>query len=251
MKTEELFYPDFQVVVGPYVLQRGVTFACYSDPKTPYDWCKINFTEEFQGSIQVEAKAEVEIYAGYSGSLQPIFKGVIEKTYNKAGAKDEILAKDFNIKLSAAKVSNTFLDVTPQELVQYGLLEAGISDYELSKEVFPIRPVVSVIQKPVVDFLKEINFLWQLDIKNYFQLGKFFWGIEPEQKEVYIFEYGSNIISLTRGSGYWVMLTACVPFIGHSQMIEVNHPYINGEYQVKRASHFVNEDGWLRTKLWF
>ena len=34
-------------------------------------------------------------------------------------------------------------------------------------------------------------------------------------------------------------------------MIEVNHPYINGEYKVKRASHFVNEDGWLRTKLWF
>ena len=176
MKTEELFYPDFQVVVGPYVLQRGVTFACYSDPKTPYDWCKINFTEEFQGSIQVDAKAEVEIYAGYSGSLQPIFKGVIEKTYNKAGAKDEILAKDFNIKLSAAKVSNTFLDVTPQELVQYGLLEAGISDYELSKEVFPIRPVVSVIQKPVVDFLKEINFFMATGHKELLPVGKILLG---------------------------------------------------------------------------
>lgn len=176
MKTEELFYPDFLVVVGPYVLQRGVTFACYSDPETPYDWCKIKFTEEFQGSIQVDAKAEVEIYAGYAGKLQPIYKGIVEKPYNMAGAKDEILAKDFSIKLTTVKVSNTFLDVTPQELVQFGLQKAGIAEYELSKEVFPIKPVVSVIQKPVVDFLKEINFLWQLDIKNYFSVGKILLG---------------------------------------------------------------------------
>lgn len=74
MKTEELFYPDFLVVVGPYVLQRGVTFACYSDPETPYDWCKIKFTEEFQGSIQVDAKAEVEIYAAMPGSCSQYIK---------------------------------------------------------------------------------------------------------------------------------------------------------------------------------
>ena len=251
MKTEVLFYPDFQVLIGPYILQRGITFMCYSDPQKPYDWCKISFTEEFQGSIQVNDKADVEIYAGYSGSMVPIFKGIVEKAYNMAGAKDEILAKDYSIKLAETKVSNTFLDVTPQELVEFGLLKAGIHDYELAEEIYPLKPVVSIIQKSVVDFLKEINSLWKVDIKSYFRLGKFYWGIEPDQEDVYIFEYGSNIISLTRSSGYWVMLTMCVPFIGHSQMIEIDHPYISGEFQIKRSCHFINEDGWLRTKLWF
>ena len=35
MRTEELFYPELQVVIGPYVLQEGITFTSYSDPKTP------------------------------------------------------------------------------------------------------------------------------------------------------------------------------------------------------------------------
>lgn len=251
MRTEELFYPELQVVIGSYVLQEGITFASYSDPKTPYDWCRILFTEEFQGSIQVAEKEEVEVYAGYGGSQQLFFKGLVAKNYNQAGAKDEILVKDYSLKLAETKVTNTFLDVSPQELVQYGLQEAGILEYELSTQVYRPKAVVSVVQKTVVEFLKEINALWNIQADSYFQLGKFYWGMEPEQQEIYVFEYGSNIISLTRESGFWVLLTVSVPFIGHSQLIEVEHPNISGEFLVSRVSCFVNEDGWLRTKIWF
>lgn len=251
MRTEELFYPELQVVIGPYVLQEGITFTSYSDPKTPYDWCRILFTEEFQGSIQVEEKAEVEVYAGYGGSLQLFFKGLVAKNYNQAGAKDEILVKDYSLKLAETKVTNTFLDVSPQELVQYSLQEAGIIEYELTDQVYRPKGVVSVIQKTVVEFLKEINALWNIQADSYFQLGKFYWGMEPEQQDIYVFEYGSNIISLTRENSFWVLLTVSVPFIGHSQLIEVEHPYVSGEFLVSRVSCFVNEDGWLRTKIWF
>ena len=251
MRTEELFYPELQVIIGPYILQEGITFASYSDPKTPYDWCRILFTEEFQGSIQAEEKAEVEVYAGYNGNLQLFFKGLVAKNYNQAGAKDEILVKDYSLKLAETKVTNTFLDVSPQELVQYGLQEAGIMDYELSDQVYRTKAVVSVVQKTVVEFLKEINALWGIQADSYFQLGKFYWGMVPEQSEIYLFEYGSNIISISRESGFWVLLTVCVPFIGHSQIIEVDHPFVNGEFTVSRVSNFVNEDGWLRTKIWF
>lgn len=251
MRTEELFYPELQVVMGPYILQEGITFASYSDPKTPYDWCRIVFTEDFQECIQVEENAEVEVYAGYGGSLQLFFKGLVAKSYNHAGAKDEILVKDYSLKLAKTKVTNTFLEVSPQELVQYGLQEAGITEYELSGQIYRPKAVVSIVQKTVVDFLKEINALWGIQMDSYFQLGKFYWGLAPEQQEIYIFEYGSNIISLTRESGFWVLLTVSVPFIGHSQLIEVVHPYVNGEFLVRRVSCYVNEDGWLRTKIWF
>ena len=90
MKTEVLFYPDFQVLIGPYILQRGITFMCYSDPQKPYDWCKISFTEEFQGSIQVNDKADVEIYAGYSGSMVPIFKGIVAVSYTHLSQPDPL-----------------------------------------------------------------------------------------------------------------------------------------------------------------
>ena len=152
------------------------------------------------------------------------------KNYNQAGAKDEILVKDYSLKLAETKVTNTFLDVSPQELVQYSLQEAGIIEYELTDQVYRPKGVVSVIQKTVVEFLKEINALWNIQADSYFQLGKFYWGMEPEQQEIYVFEYGSNIISLTRENSFWVLLTVSVPFIGHSQLIEVEHPYVSGEF---------------------
>ena len=204
MRTEELFYPELQVVIGPYVLQEGITFTSYSDPKTPYDWCRILFTEEFQGSIQVEEKAEVEVYAGYGGSLQLFFKGLVAKNYNQAGAKDEILVKDYSLKLAETKVTNTFLDVSPQELVQYSLQEAGIIEYELTDQVYRPKGVVSVIQKTVVEFLKEINALWNIQADSYFQLGKFYWGMEPEQ-QYYIADQGKQLLGITHSECpiYW------------------------------------------------
>jgi hypothetical protein len=47
--------------------------------------------------------------------------------------------------------------------------------------------------------------------------------MKPEQEKVYTFEYGVNILGLTRAGGEWELETVSAPFVKHSHEIVVNH----------------------------
>lgn len=251
MKTQNLFYPVQQAAIGEYLLQTGISIEVFSDKKYLYDWARIRFTRQFNGYLSLKRGEEAGISMGYDGQLQTIFKGVVAKQYNQATYKDEILIKDYTLKLEDAKISGTFLDVTPQDLIQQGMSAAGISSVHLSEEMYLAKKKVAVREKPVSEFLMEIDGLWGIQTVKSFLLGEFYWNVKPEQEEMYVFEYGNNIISLIRERNLWKLETVAVPAVQHSCKIKVTHPEISGVFEVDKVIFSSDDRGFVRTKIYF
>lgn len=193
----------------------------------------------------------MSIYLGYSGIMEEVFTGYVSSPYNQAQGKNEILAKDEMQRLEEVTISETFLDVTPQEIVRYLLEVAGISNFQISQEVYQPKKVVPVAQKNGIQVLEEIRRLWQIQKRFYFSGGVFYWCTDPEQKQTYLFEYGSNIIRLERSMGSWELETVSMPFIHHSQTIKIIHPAYTGSALVKKVLFKTNDAGFIRTYITF
>ena len=224
----ELFYPGIGVQIGAYSIKKGIEIETCSDAESYFDWAKIRFTDPYQTQIGIAKGDEMSIYLGYSGIMEEVFTGYVSSPYNRAQGKNEILAKDEMQRLEGVTISETFLDVTPQEIVRYLLEVAGISNFQISQEVYQPKKVVPVAQKNGIQVLEEIRRLWQIQKRFYFSGGVFYWCTNPEQKQTYLFEYGSNIIRLERSMGSWELETVSMPFIHHSQTIKVIHPAYTG-----------------------
>ena len=133
----------------------------------------------------------------------------------------------------------------------YLLEVAGISNFQISQEVYQPKKVVPVAQKNGIQVLEEIRRLWQIQKRFYFSGGVFYWCTNPEQKQTYLFEYGSNIIRLERSMGSWELETVSMPFIHHSQTIKVIHPAYTGSALVKKVLFKTNDAGFIRTYITF
>ena len=247
----ELFYPGIGVQIGAYSIKKGIEIETCSDAESYFDWAKIRFTDPYQTQIGIAKGDEMSIYLGYSGIMEEVFTGYVSSPYNRAQGKNEILAKDEMQRLEGVTISETFLDVTPQEIVRYLLEVAGISNFQISQEVYQPKKVVPVAQKNGIQVLEEIRRLWQIQKRFYFSGGVFYWGTNPEQKQTYLFEYGSNIIRLERSMGSWELETVSMPFIHHSQTIKVIHPAYTGSALVKKVLFKTNDAGFIRTYITF
>ena len=246
----ELFYPGIGVQIGAYSIKKGIEIETCSDAESYFDWAKIRFTDPYQTQIGIAKGDEMSIYLGYSGIMEEVFTGYVSSPYNRAQGKNEILAKDEMQRLEGVTISETFLDVTPQEIVRYLLEVAGISNFQISQEVYQPKKVVPVAQKNGIQVLEEIRRLWQIQKRFYFG-GVFYWCTNPEQKQTYLFEYGSNIIRLERSMGSWELETVSMPFIHHSQTIKVIHPAYTGSALVKKVLFKTNDAGFIRTYITF
>ena len=247
----ELFYPGIGVQIGAYSIKKGIEIETCSDAESYFDWAKIRFTDPYQTQIGIAKGDEMSIYLGYSGIMEEVFTGYVSSPYNRAQGKNEILAKDEMQRLEGVTISETFLDVTPQEIVRYLLEVAGISNFQISQEVYQPKKVVPVAQKNGIQVLEEIRRLWQIQKRFYFSGGVFYWCTNPEQKQTYLFEYGSNIIRLERSMGSWELETVSMPFIHHSQTIKVIHPAYTGNALVKKVLFKTNDAGFIRTYITF
>lgn len=247
----ELFYPGIGVQIGAYSIKKGIEIETCSDAESYFDWARIRFTDPYQTQIGITKGDEMSIYLGYSGIMEEVFTGYVSSPYNRAQGKNEILAKDEMQRLEEVTISETFLDVTPQEIVRYLLEVAGISNFQISQEVYQPKKVVPVAQKNGIQVLEEIRRLWQIQKRFYFSGGVFYWCTDPEQKQTYLFEYGSNIIRLERSMGSWELETVSMPFIHHSQTIKVIHPAYTGSALVKKVLFKTNDAGFIRTYITF
>lgn len=247
----ELFYPGIGVQIGAYSIKKGIEIETCSDAESYFDWARIRFTDPYQTQIGITKGDEMSIYLGYSGIMEEVFTGYVSSPYNRAQGKNEILAKDEMQRLEEVTISETFLDVTPQEIVRYLLEVAGISNFQISQEVYQPKKVVPVAQKNGIQVLEEIRRLWQIQKRFYFSGGVFYWCTDPEQKQTYLFEYGSNIIRLERSMGSWELETVSMPFIHHSQTIKIIHPAYTGSALVKKVLFKTNDAGFIRTYITF
>ena len=171
MESEELFYPEISVAIGSYALQKGVEVEVYSDQNSYFDWAKIRFTPQFQENISVKKKEPGTVMLGYNRVLDTVFEGYVTGPYSGGGYMDEIVLKDKMLLLEETIISNTFLDVTPQEIISYCLAQAGVTETKLSAEIYQPRSVVSIAQKTSLRSLRRSTQYGALKINSFFRVA--------------------------------------------------------------------------------
>ncbi len=251
METLELFYPQIAARAGPYTLDAGIEFEIFSAKSSYFDWAKIRFTEQFQPEISLARKDPAAIELGYDGIMEEVFTGFVTCPYNKGSGVDEITLKDEMLRLEDTQINNTFLDATPQEVISYILTQAGVDKKKLSVQHFPTRKKLPIRQMSGVQAINVVNAAWNTKKRFFFSGGIFYWGENPEQQKIYTFEYGVNIINLTRLGGVWELETVSAPFVRHSHKINIIHPKIGGEQEVIKVVSATNDEGFIRTKIYF
>ncbi|WP_249725585.1 serine/arginine repetitive matrix protein 2 [Paenibacillus dendritiformis] len=246
----DLFYPEIRVTIEEYELQEGIEIEVYSSADSYFDWAKVRFTEQFQDKLSISRKAPASIELGYDGEFHDVFEGYVVSPYSSAN-QNEIILKDGMILLEETIVSNTFLDVTPQEMLNYLLGKAGISNSVLSPKMFPKKARLPILQKTALAVIEDIRSIWKAQMPFFFSGNVFYWGEQPEQPLIYEFVYAENIISLERSGGAWELETVSVPFVRHSHVIRVQHPKVSGEFAVKKVVFSTSATGFIRTRIYF
>lgn len=251
METIELFYPQLAARAGPYTFEQGIEVEVYSAKSSYFDWAKIRFTGEYQPKITLARKDPAAIALGYNGVMEEVFTGYVSAPYNGGGYSNEITLKDEMLLLEETQINNTFLDTNPQEMLAYLLGKAGVSKMKLSPEGYPERKRLPIRQMSVIQAINAIHAAWGIKKPFFFSGGVFYWGEAPEQEKVYTFEHGVNILTLAREGGVWALETVSAPFVRHSHKINVIHPQISGEVEVVKVVSTTNDEGFLRTHIYF
>lgn len=247
----DLFYPEINAEIGLYGLSDGIEIEVYSSADSYFDWAKVRFTEQFQDNISIPRREPALIELGYDGSFEEVFQGYVVSPYNTGGSQDEIILKDAMILLEETMITNTFLQVTPQEILTFCLNKAGITDIRITSKMYPKKSIVPIVRKNVISVIETIQSVWKIKEPFFFSSGVFYWGERPEQSKVYEFEYAENIISLERSGGLWELETISAPFIRHSHKIMVVHPKVSGEYEVQKVVFSTEATGFIRTRIYF
>lgn len=250
MKTQELFYPEISVSLGNYVLDAGIEIQVYSDRNSYFDFATVKFTKQYAPALSVSKKDKTAISLGYNGFFDSVFEGYVSGDYS-ANVGDEIQMKDEMLLLEETEVNNTFLDATPQEMIEYFLSQAGVQKMKLTSQFYPAKARVPIRKMSALQAIHQVHSIWGIQLNFFFSDGTFYWGEEPEQKKVYKFQYGVNILRLTRMDGSWELETVSAPFVKHSHVIQVEHPDFTGTAKVSKVVFSTNDAGFIRTHIYF
>ena len=251
METLELFYPRITAQAGGYTFQQGIEIEVSSARDSRMDWAKIRFTDRFKPEISISRLEPATILLGYGGAFDEVFTGYVAKPYSTGSSANEIVLRDPMLLLEDITVNETFLDTTPQEVVRYILAQAGLAELKLTSMVYPARKRLSIRKQSGVQALDAVAAAWGLQVPYFFSGGIFYCGRQPEQSVIYTFEAGRNILSLARRGSLWDLETVSAPFVRHSHRVQVSHPSISGEVEVVRVRHLTNDEGFIRTHIYF
>ena len=251
MEVTELYYPRIAARAGAYTFEQGVEVEIYSSKSSYFDWAKIRFTGQYKPEINLQRKAPGAIELGYGDSLEEVFTGFVSKPYDRGAYANEINLKDEMLLLEETIINDTFQNTTPQEMISFFLARAGVSKMKLSSKSYPERKQLPIRQQSVVQAINTVGAAWGVKVPFFFSGGVFYWDEKPEQKRIYTFEYGVNILSLKRSGGMWVLETVSAPFVRHSHKIDLIHPQVSGEVEVQKVVSTTNDSGFIRTYIYF
>ena len=251
MEITELYYPEIEVRAGSYSFKEGIEIEVSSAKGSYCDWAKIRFTGPFREKIALPRRTTASIALGYGCVLEPVFSGYVDKPAGSGTNADELCLKDETLLLEDTVIHDTFLSTTPQELIAFLLAKAGITRMKLSPKSYPVRKTLPIRQQNAVQAIHTVNAAWGIKPHFFFSGGVFFWDETPEQKKIYTFQYGVNILALNRVNGLWELETVSVPFVKHSHKINLIHPKVRGEREVQKVVSTTNDSGFIRTFLYF
>lgn len=248
MGTKKLISPEFRVTVGNYELTDGIEVECFSSRESHLDWCRVELSPELEGIITFNDMDGATVELGYDDDFDTLIDG-----YVRCGENDywkEIMIKDDLMKLERTMIKATFIDSEPQDIIKYILTRSGITDYELTDEVYG-KKIYSIEEKNGLAAIAELNISWGISNTFFFQDKRFYWGTKKEQKEIYVLEEDETIISLNKYGDLWEAETIAIPWIHHSQEVTVEHSKYSGTTTVEKTIIRSDDTGAVRMYIYW
>lgn len=246
---KNLISPEIRISIGNYILEEGLSFECVSSKESHSDWCKIILDDELKEYVNICDFDNASVELGYDDDFDTLISGFV-----RSGADaywKEIMIKDEMLLIERLKIKATFLGCTAQDVVKYVLSAAGIENYVLSKESYGVRDSFVVDSKNGTDVLKTINSYWGISADYFFFRGTFYWGCKPEQEDVYVLNEYDNILDLDMQGTLWCAETIGIPWIHHSEIVEIEHEKYTGYGMVEKVVIRSNEKGYVRQSIYF
>lgn len=105
--------------------------------------------------------------------------------------------------------------------------------------------------KTAINTIAEVNSSWGIKNPFFFQKKVFYWGTKEEQKEIYVLEEGETILSLNKYGDLWEAETIAIPWIHHSQEVEVQHSKYSGIVTVEKTIVRSDDTGAVHMYIYF
>ena len=237
----DAFYPSYTIICGDYSFESNIEFEVHLSKNTYLDWARIKIPETFQKLVKENDLVKIEL--GYELEKHNVFEGIIlENT-------DSFLVKNEMMKLEKTYISTTFLEATPQEIVEYCIKQSGISKIVSTSEGFAAK-TVAIRKKNIFQVIKEIENIWEIKKDFYFLNGCFYWGVKPEQEIMYEIKYGESILNLESYGGHWIVEAPLLPQLNHSHQISITHPNLTGIFEVEKVIFKALREGFIRTQIY-
>lgn len=223
----EYISPCAEIEIGPWDINRIIGFDVTSSCINPVDIAEIRIPIDDTVSAITKGMT-VDIYQGYKEKgIWQLFSGTVVDV-----SKQQVITlycKDRMKNLLGTKIIKAFTNVSPQEIVKFALMQAGITTFKLSSKQLARRHSFIANGINVVQVIKLVNKTWGLDWEYYFDPeGDFYYGPWEESEryhageEIIVFEYGQNIVDLKPSDdGTGELRTIAVPFLRHSQIIKI------------------------------
>lgn len=249
MGYKKLISPEFRVTVGDYEVTDGIEVECFSSKESHMDWCRVELSPQLQGVLKFKDMDEASVELGYEDDFDSLIDG-----YVRCGDTDywkEIMIKDDMMKLDRVTIKASFVDCEPQDVIRYVLACAGIEDYVLSDEHYGKKDLFVIDRKSGINTIAEVNSSWGIKNPFFFQKKVFYWGTKEEQKEIYVLEEGETILSLNKYGDLWEAETIAIPWIHHSQEVEVQHSKYSGIVTVEKTIVRSDDTGAVHMYIYF
>lgn len=213
------------------------------------DWCRVELSPELQGLIQLRDMDEAAVELGCNGDYDSLINGYAR--FEKEDYWKEIIIKDDLIKLERVNIRATFLDCEPQDVIRYVLTCADISSYVLADVRYGKRDRLVIDRRSGLQTLAEVNSAWGINNPFFFQDKVFYWGTKRNQNQMYVLEEDETILSLNKFGSLWEAETIAVPWIHHSQQVEIRHNKYNGIVEVEKTIVRSDDTGAVHMYIYF
>lgn len=223
----EYIAPVSVAVIGPWASRKLQSVKIVSSRLNPTDTAEIYLPSGGVATGAIKKGMPVNLSLGYiEKGLWTAYSGAVEDI--SWGRIIAIYCRDKMERLRQTKITQSFIDATPQDVLQFALRQAGIEQVTLSSQVLPRKHHFIACGVSVIQLIKLVNSTWELeDWAFYFEPNDaFYWGPWQESgrynggQPMAALEYGRNILDLQPSDHETgVLKTFSLPFIRHSHLL--------------------------------
>jgi len=242
--TPEL--PDMPAVlltIGQWSVARLIRFRLSSTGDAPLDWLDVELDNPHGEAEDFVEDLPVELAIGYtSDKAAPIvFTGKVESIRRERTVV--LTCVDDAYRLRDLVVTQSWRNVTPQEVAADLFQQAGFTAWELSGADVPRRGHVVSAGLTGLQLLDEMAKAWGLSWQFYAEPGNVVWwgpwNASPRAKAqaVVMFTAGHDVYELipARGANTGKVIAHAAPLLQHTDLLLINDPVFGEEPALARA----------------